>query len=248
MTMINQRRALRVTCELPVRIYGRASDLFGTLNDVSRMGVRLCVSLDSLGCDQGHDLLRLGHMVEQHLGARFNMDLNHDVLGPLVRKRLHVVRLGQGREDEGVLELGCEFGVPLSEDESKMLALDLPPLGTMPPAPVLTGPNASRRYEALLLPTEGFGNRMLSGRTHGLSNRMATFCANPSQGLKLRDREVSTMAMALAREYGPSPVLEIVDGRHQLWAGRAQIRHVESVATESNGLCLQVETFEKAPG
>ncbi len=61
----------------------------------------------------------------------------------------------------------------------------------------------------------------------------------------MRDREVTTMAMALAREYGPSPVLEIVEGRHQLWAGKTRIRHVESVVTESNGLCLHVETFNK---
>ncbi len=243
--MTHQRRALRVPCNLPARVFGRDADVRGTVLDISRMGLRLHVDLAALGCLDGDDLLRLGRVVEQHFGARFNVDLDHEALGQLVRKRLHVVRLGQERGREGTLELGCSFTEPLSDDETRVLDLDLPPMGTPPPPPVLTGPTARRQYEAYLLPTEGYGGRMLPGRTTGLSDTRATFRANPNQGLDLSDREVSTMAMALAREYGPAPVLEIVDGNHQLWAGEARVRHVAAAPSEPHALQLDVETFQK---
>lgn len=244
MRITSTRRASRVSCRIPVRVFGRQSDLDGSIRDISRLGVRLRVHLEPLGLPPTDSILRLGHLVEQHLGARFNADLDQDELGTLVRKRLHVVRIGQECLDEGVLEVGCEFAVPLTTDELQALALELPPL-THPPVH-LDGTGADRRQEneALLLPTEGWDGGMLTGQAQACSDRRAVFSADLNEHRCFGDRDVTTVAIALAKQYGPAPVLEAVEGHHQLWALKTRICRVESAAQSSN-VHIQLATFRK---
>ncbi|MDJ0976608.1 MAG: PilZ domain-containing protein [Planctomycetota bacterium] len=237
---MEQRRAHRIPCELPIRIYGPGADIDAQIHDVSRTGLRIRVPLAALGSLADHDMLDLARAVDQHMGAWFNMDLNHEELGPLVRKRVRLVRLGETSKDTDVLELGCEFGVPLSNDESSVLDLDLPALDAPVPLQVRSGPRP-RRYAAYLNPSNGWHGRRLAGTTPGLRDGGAVFCADSGSGLGLQEVDVTTIARALAGAYGPRPVLEILQGTQCVWAGPTRIRQVEAAPAPSREMRVGVE-------
>jgi len=246
MPFLEQRRAARMACALPARLYGRGSDLDGTVEDVSRIGIRLSLPLASLCEGPGVDMLHLARAVEAYLGPRFNLDLNPEMLGPLVRKRLRIVRIGQDRDKPDALELGGEFGVPLSEDESRMLELNLPPLGHVPPLPVRTG-RRSQRYEAYLHPSAGHRSAPLAGTSSAPEAGRALFHASRATGLDVRAPDVTTLALALAGAFGPEPVLELRRGTVQIWSGRTRIQHIETAAPASSEVRVHVRACD-VPG
>ncbi|MDJ0521967.1 MAG: PilZ domain-containing protein [Planctomycetota bacterium] len=242
MRTTSQRRAKRIPCRIPIRIFGRHTDLDGTLHDISRLGARLRVPLDAYGRVRTDNILRLGQLVEQHLGGRFNADLNQDELGSLVRKRMRVVRIGQERIQGDLLEVGCEFGIPLTGEEVRALQIELP----MPVrASIPFGPEtATPKDDACLLPTEGWSGGILTGHTRVLGEGRAVFQASRTSHLVRGEHDLTALTIALAKAYGPAPVLEAVDGHHQLWVRKTRIRRVE--ATEyATGLRVQLETCHK---
>ncbi len=240
MTFIEQRRAHRLPCEYPVRIYGEGADMDAQLHDVSRTGARICIPLVALGGVHAGDLLSLARAVDNYVGSWFNVDLNHEVLGPLLRKRVRVVRLGEGFREGEFLELGCEFSVPLSDDESCVLNLDLPPIGTPPPLQIATGPRP-RRFPAFLHPSAGWHGRRLAGTTSGIQDGGALFCADSGAAFSSDDLGVTTLARALAGSFGPQPVLEIRQGEQCVWLGSTRVREIESAAPRSREMRVRVE-------
>lgn len=238
-----QRRAHRVPCELPTRIYGAIVDLDAQTHDLSRTGARIRLSLAALGGMDPDDVPGLARAVDQHLGVWFTMDLNHEELGPLVRKHVRLVRLGQPTRDGCFLELGCEFGVPLTEAESAVLDLDLPPLDAAVPLVVRQG-HRPRRYAAYLYPSKGWPGRRLIGTTPGMEAGNAVISADSGAGLGLRDADVTTIARALASAYGPQPVLEILQGTQCVWVGPTRIRQVQTASPPSREMRIGVEAIE----
>lgn len=240
MPYLNQRRAHRIPCELPTRIYGSLTDLDAQVLDLSRTGLRIRLPLDALGVEEAGDMLALARAVDRHMGPRFNLDLNHVALGPLLRKRVHLVRIGEAPLAEGLVELGCEFRVPLSDDESGVLELDLPAIEVAHTVAVRAGPPA-RRFAAYLHPSAGWGGRKLAGTTPGLEDGTALFMADGSARLAVPDLDVTTVARALAGSFGPRPVLEIRDGTQCVWAGPTRVRQIETAAPRSREMRVEVE-------
>lgn len=242
MSSAENRRALRVSCALPVRVAARGARFAGTIQDVSRTGLRLWIPTTELGSD-AESLLAMAQLVDEQIGSKFQGDLHYEMLGPLIRKQLQIVRLGQSAMEPAV-ELGCVFDVPLTDDESSMLGLGLPELGvTTPgayravPGPQRRGaedddsaPSAPRAYDAYVHPTEGLGAEPLAGETHGMQEFEAVVQAPLAPSLACAD--VPSLTVALSETYGPEPILEILDGLRMVWSGRADIRHVEVTSSE----------------
>ena len=238
MSTAEHRGALRIPCAYPVRVAARGRTYTGTMQDVSRTGLRMWIPTGALGTDED-SLLVVAQLVDELMGSRFQGDLHHEMLGPLVRKRMHLVRLGQSDAQQAV-ELGCEFDEPLTDEETGMLGLGLPQLGVTTaeayrhvpaprkrsaasqeePPPLI----APKGYDAYVHPTDGLPTEPLAGETYGIKDQEAVVRAQRTADLAA---DIPSLTIALAKGYGPEPVLEILDGLRMVWSGKADIRRVE---------------------
>jgi hypothetical protein len=241
-----KRESLRVPCSYPVRVYGQLQEFSGRLCDISRTGARLRVGADRLLAG-GADLASMTRALDMLLGSSFLADLHHEMLGPLVRKQLHLIRLGSF-VDEGQgtgLEIGCLFDAPLTDEEATMLGIGLPPTGVTTPTAFQDVPAPRRRgetaepekprpqpYEAYLHPTEGHTGPPLLGETAGMEHDLAVV-SFPRDALGGAVTGVSGFAAELGRRYGPAPRLEILDGLRMLWAGPVRLGDVSMAGPEA---------------
>ena len=244
MSCTENRNALRVPCELPIRLAAQDRHFSALIQNVSRTGLYFALPTSELGTDDD-SLLVLAHLVDELLGARFEGDLNFEALGPKVRKQLHLVRLGQNGV-EPTVEIGCEFGNPLTDEETELLGLGLPAVGVTTPDAYRaveaadseeSGGFLPKGYDAYVHPTHGLPTEPLAGETFGMKDHEAVVQAPLSS--KLRGVEVPSMTIALTQAYGPAPVLEILDGLRMLWSGQADIRHVELTGPRSVNIHME---------
>lgn len=241
MSCTENRNALRVPCQLPIRLASQDRHFSGLIHNISRSGIYFSLPTRELGTDES-TLLGLAHLVDELLGARFDGDLHFEALGPKVRKRLHLVRLGQSGA-EPTVEIGCEFGNPLTDEETQLLGLGLPEVGvtTLDAYEAVVGDAspayAPRGYDAYVHPTHGLPTEPLAGETLGMKQHQAVVKAPLSS--ELTGVEVPSMTIALTQAYGPSPVLEILDGLRMLWSGQADIRHVELTGPKSVNIHME---------
>ena len=233
---LDQRRASRISCELPIRIYGRMDDVLGEVKDMSRTGVRLQVSLPA----RVDDIQKVARAVEQYLGVLIKVDLNQ---AAPVRKQLRIVRLGHESLEDGKVELGCEFDWPLTDEEVWRIGLHVPPMrSSMMPA--TSTQRMQRRYSAYLIASEGWRTPVMSGTTPGLDKNAVLFQADRTPRFRPASDDVTTVAMELARSYGPEPLVEIVDGHRQVWKGPTRIRRVQSNTSSSSLMRVWAEPTE----
>jgi len=239
----NRRRAVRVDCDLPVRLEAEGGSLAVHLLDLSRTGLRLRMSGDLLGVHRLSSLAQITRRVEETLGSAFMAELHYERLGPLVRKQLQPTRIAKLDWEQTDVEIGCLLGEALTDEEVGMLGVALPPIGAKGPLTELegTGPHhrtltlphaladASERapFVAWIYPEPGKTSKPLRTETLSLTRDMATLSVDPRQGWDLPDVPVATVVDALDQAYGTEILIRIVDGSDDVWAGPAELQEVE---------------------
>ena len=125
------RKVGRVRCSLPAAVVTPGDWPGARVLDISRTGVRLAMGLEG-GGEGAIGLTGIVEQLEDRLALKLVVDLHPDRLGSLIRRALQVVRIGPVVPEEGIVELGCVFVPPLSEDDAVALGVPLPREGEPP--------------------------------------------------------------------------------------------------------------------
>jgi hypothetical protein len=116
----------RVACTLEVRAQTRTGWVPVKVLDLSRRGVRIAISDQTVGLSSEASLLdvarRLGGVLPEWIPLEFPTH------GGLSRK-VRVVRIGKRSGDRGEVELGCLFAEPLQDLDALQLGVVLPDEG-----------------------------------------------------------------------------------------------------------------------
>ena len=242
----NRRQAVRVTCELPIRLIGDDVEHIGTIVDLSRTGLRVRIPGSDLGIHRLSSLVQVTRSLHASLGDVFVGDLHHEMLGPLVQRQLTPCRIAKRDWEQTDVEVGCQFDVPLRDEEVGMLGVPLPGVGQDEAPESLHGAGPRRRsedeprptrphlrepeapsYVAYVYPAPGKTSKPLITSTRSLTRGMAILSVDEGQGWDLPDLAVADLVMALDAAYGTSILLRVVDGDQDLWAGPAELQEVD---------------------
>jgi hypothetical protein len=235
MAQDNRRQAARIDCDIPIRLEGPEGDVEARIVDLSRVGLRVRVPGALLGVHRLSSLVQVTRALQGRLGRSFPGVLHHEMLGPLVSRELSPCRIAKRDWEHTDVEVGCSFDQPLSEEETLMLGVPLPPLHADPgpeegrdrprgPHLVRSDPAA---YVAYLYPAPGKSAPPLVTTTRSLTRGMAILDVDRRQGWDRPDLGVSEVIVALDEAYGAAVLLRIVDGDDDLWAGPAEVQEVD---------------------
>lgn len=242
----NRRDAVRVDCDLPIRLTGAGNERVGRIVDLSRTGLRVRVPGPAFGVHRLSSLVQVTQGLHDALGDCFQGDLHHEMLGPLVQRELTPCRIAKRDWEHTDVEIGCELDRPLTDEEVGMLGVALPSVGAETPAEhlVVTGPTHRAgesqpparphlrpadpaRHLAYLYPAPGKTSKPLITRTRSLTRGMAMLAVDEGQGWDLPDLAVSDLVMAFDAAYGNAILLRVVDGEDDLWVGPAELQEVD---------------------
>lgn len=125
----SMRGAERVPVEMPVEVLTLQGAVVGTVKDLSSTGLRVHLRADDLGFPPTADMSELARGLGSKLGTRFEVNLNHAVLGNLLAQSVQMTRLCAVNGQEGIVELGGRFLRPLAADAAAVLGVALPAPG-----------------------------------------------------------------------------------------------------------------------
>jgi hypothetical protein len=249
-----QRQAVRIQCDLPVRIHGLDGPITAHLVDISRTGIRIRIPGPVLRVHRLSSLAQIAGRLTEGLGEAFAGELHPDLLGSLIRKRLTPTRIAKRDWERTDVEVGCTLDSPLSDVEVGMLGLALPPIGdrrarsreevhapsTRPGrSPSRSAPAESPSYQAFIYPAAGKSARPLLTRTKTVSRGMAFLEIERLAGWSFDKMDVNELVVALDDAYGSDILLRIVDDGRDLWAGPAEIKDVD-VGEQTSAIRLGV--------
>ncbi|MDF1700732.1 MAG: PilZ domain-containing protein [Planctomycetota bacterium] len=240
----NRRQAVRVACDLPIRLSDGEAERHGRIVDISRTGLRVRIPGAALGVHRLSSLVQVTRNLQEALGDTFLGELHYEMLGPLVQRQLTPCRIAKRDWEQTDVEVGCQFESPLRDEEVGMLGVALPAVGAEDAPEDVEGSGPFRRTEpaptrphlrkapkpqltAYLYPAPGKTSKPLVTRTHALTKGMAILEVASGQGWDLPDLAVADLVMALDAAYGTSILLRVVDGDDDLWAGPAEIQEVD---------------------
>lgn len=242
----NRRIAVRVDCDLPIRLRGGEAEYVGHIVDLSRSGMRMRIPGKSLGVHRLSSLVEVTRRLHSALGDTFLGELHYEMLGPLVHRTLSPCRIAKRDWEQTDVEVGCQFDRPLSDDEVGMLGVPLPAVGTdqapqgvdgsgpvhrTPEVRANNRPHLRAREEASYLtyvyPAPGKHSKPLVTRTCSLTRGMAMLEIEAGQGWDLPDVPVNDLVMALDAAYGTDILLRVVDEDQDLWTGPAEVQEVD---------------------
>jgi len=241
----NRRRAVRIACDLPVRLEGVDADLHARIVDVSRTGLRLRMPGELLGVHRLSSLAQVTRRLEETLGREFVAELHYEMLGPLVRKTLEPTRIAKLDWEQADVEVGCLLGDPLSDEEIGMLGVPAPAIGALEapddlvvPGPVHRTPRLAPvrgqgapeypdSFTAWLYPEPGKLGQPLRTETISLTRGMAILGVTPPSHTALMALPVAEVISKLDGDYGTGILLRIVDGDRDVWAGPAELQEVD---------------------
>ena len=248
----NRRRAVRVACDLPVRLEGIDADLYARVVDLSRTGLRLRMPGEILGVHRLSSLAQVTRHLQQALGKEFTAELHYEMLGPLVRKTLEPTRIAKLDWEQADVEVGCSLGDPLSDEEIGMLGVPVPAIGASeaPDDMVVAGPvhrtphiapvrnhrgvQDPDSFTAWLYPEPGKLGQPLCTETISLTRGMAILGVSPPSRASLVKLPVAEVIAKLDCDYGTGILLRIVDGDRDVWAGPAELQEVDVRSTSGD--------------
>ena len=152
----SRRSYERISCRIPVRVWTPTGWISGTIVDLSRKGIRLQLSMDTLGLARNASMGEVAARLPDLLPRNPAVEFDPDRLGPLLCRRLDIVRIAAQRPGE--LELGCKPDILITDEEAGILGIMLPwhgdvskaPRADMPPAESSNGSTpSSARVESL---------------------------------------------------------------------------------------------------
>ena len=253
---MEKRQAVRLSCDLPVRLHGEEDPLDARMVDISRLGMRVRIAGADLRVHRLSSLAQISRRLTEALGEGFEAELHPEVLGPLLRKGLVTTRIVKRDWERTDVEIGCAFGTALTDEEASMLGVPLPPVGdrrrvarTRVEAPSTRTPAPGRRsapsgtpvdtpaYQAFIYPSAGKEGRPLLTRTRTMSRGMAFLEVERMAGWSFDQMDVSQVVVALDDAYGSKVLLRIVSDGEDLWAGPAEIKDVD-VNPDPSGIRL----------
>lgn len=247
----DRRRAPRVDCRLPVRLRVGARTVFATTLDLSRIGVRLEISLEEIGLKVDHSLAEIGRQVTESLGDVVVASFHYELLGTLVSKGLRVVRVGRAKSGGDNVEVGCTLRTALTEEEVGFLGVDMPAIGEcvdhesdqpqQQPLEEVTS--------AIVCATTGRGATPFCASYEELEDGMRLVVDDRRRIPVLVDREdAGSLLGALADSYGHEVFVVLLRGMRPFWSGRAAL-HAVDVNNGGASVALQLApvTLAAAP-
>lgn len=248
----NRRRAVRVECDLPVRLEGIEADLYARIIDLSRTGLRLRMPGEVLGVHRLSSLAQVTRRLQETVGKEFAAELHYEMLGPLVRKFLEPSRIAKLDWEQSDIEVGCQLRDPLSDEEVGMLGVPLPAIGEQatPDGMVVQGPQRrtphigpqgvnggameAEPFTAWLYPEPGKCGQPLRTETTSLTRGMAILDVCEPSRESLQTLAVADVIQRLDEDYGTGILLRIVDGENDVWAGPAELQEVDVQTPEGD--------------
>lgn len=239
-TSMERRRAPRVATVLPVRLNVGGRALIGETRDLSRIGARIRVPLTQLALLPQAGLPEISARIGKLFGDVVVADLNHSVLGTLVRRSLRVVRLARPADVPTSVDIGCMLRVPLSDDEVGALGLVLPdqhlPKGVYTAHEVFARLKRKRRENEDVPEAMAFVSADATGSAPPVRASSAAWTdrgvllhldRHAGATLGTRSRDASAMFDRFVQAYGANVNLLLVRNQRPLWSGTVALRAVE---------------------
>ena len=241
-TSMERRRAPRVSTVLPVRLNVGGRALMGETRDMSRIGARIRVPLTELQLLPQAGLAEISARIGKLFGDVVVADLNHTLLGTLVRRSLRVVRLARPADVPTSVDIGCMLRVPLSDDEVGALGLVLPdqqlPKGVYTAHEVFARLKRKKRSGedgetpeamAFVSANENGSAPPVRASNAAFTDRGVLLHLDRHAGATLgtRSRDASAMFDRFVQAYGTNVNLLLVRNQRPLWSGTVSLRAVE---------------------
>ena len=109
-----------------MRILGPQGPLDCAMRDLSRTGVRIQLPAAAFE-DVTRDLLTVIDRLRDVMGTCPTVYLHSEMLGPLVSRAAHTSRVILPQDHKDPIEVGCSFDRPITDEETAMLGIQLPP-------------------------------------------------------------------------------------------------------------------------
>lgn len=142
----SRRKAQRRHATVPVAVYTTYGPIEAEMRDVSRTGLRFRIRTSVLGFEPSDDLHEIAERVAAAIPESFQADLNHAMVGLLLKKQVHLVRISLVRGSKQHVDVCGRFETPLLLEETTMLGVSLPPPEgsdeAWDPASAVVGPTA----------------------------------------------------------------------------------------------------------
>jgi len=120
------RQAPRVDCSIGLHLQGEWTFLKARVEDIGRLGARLRVPLKELGLTASTHLSVIARHLDAVLSAEVVAHFRPEMLGSLVQRHLHAVRVSRSCPDEPSVDVGCKFDRPLTRLDAVALGLPIP--------------------------------------------------------------------------------------------------------------------------
>ena len=244
--MSDRRRAARLPLEVPAGLASRGGLVLGEVQDVSVLGARLFVLTSSFGLASQPTLLGTALAVRDALGPRFDVHLDHERVGE-IRRVAGIARLALPSHARGCVELGCEFEMPLAQEEIIRLAG-----GVFDAASLETFGGRRREDRAQRIPATGDATPSFRAEVRSTARETPSLLvcrteALSRDGFRLRvdggsmqAADAAEASVAFMRRYGNRVHVDICDGPRSLWTGRAEVFGLEVKLSQPDELMISL--------
>ncbi len=230
----NRRREPRIVCDVPVRMLSEThADLEARVVDVSRTGVRIRIEGHLIGMHRLSSLATVAKTVTRILGDNIEAELNHEKIGPLLRRTMKAIRIAKRDWEHAYVELGCALQHALTDEEGQLLGVSLPPpvsASLQPETPGnlhLVTDTAGGRFQAHIHPGEGHDAPPLAADADVITSAMAMLKVPDPENHAFAQMDVASAIVALHEMYGPKVMVRLVEDEDEVWLGPAEITEVD---------------------
>jgi len=130
----DKRKAPRVTCSIGIHLRGEWTLVKARVADIGRLGARVHVALEELGLPPDAPLVEVGKHIEELLAQDVVAQFRPDLVGSLVERHIHAVRIARDSVAAPSVHVGCVFDRPLTQADAVALGLPIPMEGETPEA------------------------------------------------------------------------------------------------------------------
>lgn len=274
MTTDNRRRAGRIQVDIRAKLMTHVSSVDAEVCDLSRTGIRLRLSAQTLGVDLTPDLEAVEAELGRALPAPMFMTLDHDRLGPLVQRLARLLRLGIPKDQLDVVDICCSFAEALTDEEAQVLGLPLPSVeetvevwkdvgvGRETQADLSSCPAAGPEEGGPLSETASPPRHRYRVLVSSTARRAppSIFCYTDlvtSVGVRIRvprtqlpagktatALRATDLCTRLVKRYGPSVDVQLHDGDHSIWSGAMKITGAELPRADASEVLLSLGFVE----
>ncbi len=264
----DRRDAARTPCQVPVRLTWEGRTVEAMALDISLRGARLLIPAASLVEDPHASMAVLARQICEALPPRVPTCFHPELLGPLVQRVLHVVRVGVQAGTESAVELGCRLDRPLQEVDAAAMGVAVAKMGEtatearrrqplmgprvrrrpgddLPSAPhrvpSFDQPPSFPRRSVVQLRAEGEDqDRTIVGYTESVDKTGVVVLVPRRDRLDLAQDEdsVSALFAQFCDTYGALFHMCVRDASRTVWTGAVRIRSLEVMPANPDAVLL----------